>query len=417
MAYFLSENDRRVLGEMFAWWRRFNTNTKVGGRSDQIDHEEFPAPEVYVAYSPSGGIPGRVGTVPGSEICDIYQISFTDGDPEQPELVQINPLTQRVYNISARSIGGRDPILVIRDKLGQWIVQSQSGDGSEPGTGTAPEDEPSGACNLAKLKTTDCIKVSTGLEDFYLRWDGTGWTSADVFNYGYSSGIFRAQWNSDTGLLDLFLNSLRLMNCVNGCYTGGPLTGHGSQTAGGDCEGDVFTVCLACHCCPDPLWDGDNWYCVSTAGTGTTDCEPLYVTEALACDVTICSGPYGSYAAAAAVCIPIGPADATCQSHLFTNATITITNKTGDCTCLNDTLTAGVQGTDSASWSSAGCANTGAISLTCSGGNYVLTVAGSNTITLTGTNSSPILLQYDITMTAMGTNFCTGTFTLTITDP
>ncbi len=340
-AYFLSESDRKALGELFSWWKNTNENTpKVN--SHKIEHEEMQAPEVYVAYSPSGGISGRVGLVPGSEICDVYQIDFTDGDPTTPTLVQLSPLSQRVYNLSPASISGADPILIIRDKLGRWIVASapsSSGGAGEPGTGTATEDEPSGACNLAKLKTSDCIKIRTGLVDYYLEYDGSGWTSSKTFAWSGGSGVFRAEWNSNTGLLDLKLGGTRLMNCGNGCYTGGPLTGHGDQTAGGICGGDVFTVCMECHCCVDPLYTGDGYYCVNVSGTGTAtaDCEPLYVNDARACLVTICSGRYATYEEAALNCtMPQVTVDCGTVNEVMPWV---ITNKSGTCTCAPDSGT------------------------------------------------------------------------------
>lgn len=335
MAYFLSDSDLNTLNALLAWWRKSVNNPRFNNQVNYSEIDRHQTAEIYVAKTPSGGMPACTGlTTPGSAICDIYTIDFTSGDPTTPTLVALNDTDQRVYNVFPSAFGGGDLALIGKDKAGRWVILSGSaGDGAEtPGSGTGPEDEPiAGGCNLAKLKTTDCIKVSTAGDDYYLSHDGTGWTSDKTLNWVGGTGVFRAEWNSSTGLLDLKLGGLRMMNCGNGCYTGGPLTGHDNGQSSGRCEGDVFTVCLSCHCCLDPLWDGDAYYCVNVSGTGTAsnDCEPLYVPLALACDVLICSRPYADYNSAAAVCGDIVTACGTANRIV----PWVITDKLGTCTC------------------------------------------------------------------------------------
>jgi hypothetical protein len=86
-----------------------------------------PAPDTYIAWPPSGGIPALTLTgdagpdggadLPGSATCDIYKIDTSD----TPELVAISGLDKTVYNLSEMKVPQRW-ILVTRTKGGQWIV-------------------------------------------------------------------------------------------------------------------------------------------------------------------------------------------------------------------------------------------------------------------------------------------------------
>ena len=83
-------------------------------------------PEVYLALAPSGGIPAAGGTgtadVLSSADCDIYQIIRSN--PTQ--LVKVNTLFKKVYNISSSDISGGSLITVVRDKFGTWVAVPES---------------------------------------------------------------------------------------------------------------------------------------------------------------------------------------------------------------------------------------------------------------------------------------------------
>lgn len=396
--FVLSKSDRDILQQVVRWWRKRVENAGRGGGADQRDHEEFPAPEVYAAKTVLP-IPARDGTTPGTEMADIYAISLTNGNAELPTLVPVTPLNQRVYNLSSQEIPAERYPIVWRDKFGRWLTMGTGEENDEPGTGTQSY---SSCESIAKIKTTDCVVVRTGLKNYYLRHDGSGWTSAETFDWGTGSGVFRFEWNADTGLADLLLGGLRLLNCGAGCYSGGPLTGHGSNLDN-SCNGVAFTVCVECHCCPDPMWNGDAWYCVKTGvgvGTGADQCEPLFVTEALACSVEICSGPYPSYEAAAAVC-----GQGTCDPGPFQ---LTMTGWVDDAAWMNDTWAAGYGGYDF-DVAQLPVLQGPVIDLTCTDGVYSLEIKDTDktnisslcdpediTVVGTITNSSPLTIQFSI---------------------
>ena len=214
---------------------------------------------------------------------------------------------------------------------------------------------------------------------------------------------------------------------TGGRFTGGPRNGFTGGTAPDPCEPNAFTVVVECSCCPIDGWQGDGWYCILDTGEQCGDlenaCVELLEAEGDHCDdedaVTICSGPYASQEECEGACVTLGPADPTCLGHVFTNATATISNKTGDCSCIPDTIAAGTQGTDAATFpiTNPPCGANGGIFLSCSGGNYNLAVGSTDSVTLVGVSASPFALVYDVDMSASGLNPCTGTFRVTITDP
>lgn len=127
-----SEVDPRELREMLAWFRQQRQR-----RPDpyQHDHEEHPAPEVYIARTSSSGIPALsqgalTGTgsldwqddVPGWAECDIFRVvpnSVTGFSMER-----VDGLTRTVFNLSNSAVPGNSWITLKRDKAGTWIASS-----------------------------------------------------------------------------------------------------------------------------------------------------------------------------------------------------------------------------------------------------------------------------------------------------
>lgn len=311
----LSESDYEKLQQLFERERRRQGNPR--SRSPHSDEIDFLPPEVYVARVPTGGIAptsAGTGTGTGDDIegvdCDIYRMVFT-GD-HTGRLVSAN-FQRTVYNpFIARVPAGW--ALVARDKYGIWYCSaSNAGDDDEPPVDlTGPGG---GSCSLARIKTTDCI-LATGPLNAVTMTGGGPWTSTGFKYLDVTDGTIVATWNTTTGFLDVTVDGMILMNCGNGCYTGGPLTGHvrsGTDTTD-VCEGEVFTVCLTCTCCPTGIWDGPGWYCVNVltdgTGTGTTAgyCEALELNDSHKCDpdIIICSGRYNTQAEAEAAC-GLGP--------------------------------------------------------------------------------------------------------------
>lgn len=337
-----------------------------------IEDEEHPGSEIYVACTPSTGLPALTqdvgtststtscgeGDKPGSATCKIFRlIQGSSGYL----LYEVSQLTRVVYNLSANAIGAHEWILVAKDKFGHWYAVTPGGCGlqyrticdtgylfrqvsedcgvtwvdddylgvrcdqpgtgtDEGGTGTAPEgdDGPgAGNCYLAVLDSDDCVEF-VGPENIVIgRWDGSGWTGDDPLEYcgGSLSGTPRLWF--DGGILHLSIGGAELLGCGDGCWTGGPLTGHECPgTDDGPCTGQTFTVCVRCACCPAEGYAGPGWYCISSGtGTSAADCTPVFVLgDGDQCDaeLVICSGPYDSEAEAAAVCDPL-VSDAICD--------------------------------------------------------------------------------------------------------
>lgn len=337
--FFLTDSDRRALQTLIDRERRGIRNTT--GRANDgggIEDQEQQGPEVYVALVPAGGIPARVGIVPGSAVCTIYQIhEEVVGTGIEAELTPITGTTRKVWNLSLSAIDGGEYVPVHRDKFGSWLASASTattGTGTGTGTGDGPpvDDVPGGgACVLARLKSTDCLLATSPDGEVELKISGSAnWLSTDELPYfgATQSGIVRF-WYAE-GRIHLSVGGLELLWCGDGCFTGGPLTGHtrtGTDTTG-DCEGEVFTVCVVCQCCSICGWEGAGWYCVrsvaSTTGTSSycpptgtdcpvtgtggiySDCRPVELLDEDRCDDTIeiCSGPYATEADANEACLP-----------------------------------------------------------------------------------------------------------------
>lgn len=175
-------------------------------------------------------------------------------------------------------------------------------------------------------------------------------------------------------------------------------------------------------CCDIAGWAGPGWYCVEDGGG---DCNTVVeLTEDDRCDtgIAICSGPYDSEADAEAECTGDPPPDLTCQSHSFSNATATVSDQTGTCTCIPAGLTRTAQGTDSCTFavpgphSCPGPVDANFVTLACVGGNYVVS-APHFTVSYLSFTASPFSLVVLLTDNSIPLLTCSGTLKVTITDP
>lgn len=119
----LTPKDKRVLQELI---RREKRQRGSIARPGPLELSHPQSPEVFVALTPSGGIPALTestdtGTAfgaldaPGSAECQVYRL-------DESELLEaVDGLTHVVYNLSSESIPGNKWILVIRDKFGTWF--------------------------------------------------------------------------------------------------------------------------------------------------------------------------------------------------------------------------------------------------------------------------------------------------------
>lgn len=120
-----SDKDVAVIKDLVQWWKSQRANTVNRPRTDVT--EDWPAPEMYIARAPVGGIPALVrndtGTliadltddVPGSAVCQVYRL-------EEGEVVQVSDLKKTVYNLLPVAIPARAWLTIMRDKFGDWYA-------------------------------------------------------------------------------------------------------------------------------------------------------------------------------------------------------------------------------------------------------------------------------------------------------
>lgn len=125
---FLTEDDRQILLLMVDDYKQRRVNAP--GHSF-VEAEDSHAPECYIAWPPSGGIPAltAVGAVgpdggndqPGSATCSIYIIN----DMGTAELQPIASFDRTVYNLSESKIP-QQWIAVQRTKYGKWVAVTRN---------------------------------------------------------------------------------------------------------------------------------------------------------------------------------------------------------------------------------------------------------------------------------------------------
>lgn len=109
---YLGPEDLALMREMVAW---FKSLPRKGSARDFAD-DTHQAPEVYIAYLPDG-IEGASGARPGHARANIYRIA-------NGRLLDTGS-QKDVYNLTDALPEGYKS--VVRDKFGNWIVQSGGG--------------------------------------------------------------------------------------------------------------------------------------------------------------------------------------------------------------------------------------------------------------------------------------------------
>jgi len=159
-----TESEANVLRKMITEYRR--SGRKLTWLNDDDD---LFAPEVYVAKTPSGGIPALSGSITGSAVCTIYKMdpytgTGTGSGEDVLELVQAG-FDETVHNVSDIAIPGESYKIVWRDKFGDWVTET-----------------PDCPCTICEIYSTDF--TSDPLSDF----TSTGWTYDGSNLYAYTSG-------------------------------------------------------------------------------------------------------------------------------------------------------------------------------------------------------------------------------------
>lgn len=141
--YGLTEKDREQVQLLISDFERLPPQ-RPGRSAPSDDHQ---APEVYVAKTPSTGIPPLIEGVgtgtgtgsgcdydePGYAECVIYRVLPPTGTGSHDCDLHLEPvgITRQVLNLSGRYVPADSWTLVIRDKWGSWFVPSSSGAAGE----------------------------------------------------------------------------------------------------------------------------------------------------------------------------------------------------------------------------------------------------------------------------------------------
>lgn len=173
-----------------------------------------------------------------------------------------------------------------------------------------------------------------------------------------------------------------------------------------ECETDPADCCDS-----NPGYTTAGWYCVE--GTGCTN----YAADPGAGPVLL-SGPYASEALCDAGCGEPPPVSTSCCADpLPATLTATVTNKTGDCTCVSNSFT--LTNSGGSQWfpdsPPNGCDTSGCLYLECSGGTWSFSTDSCITTpaTLVSVSCDPFEVVFDVTA---ATDLCTGSFRVTITE-
>lgn len=119
--FVLDENDR----QLFIWMLDEERNRNRGSvppANQTPEVRQTQSPECYVALTPSGGIPARSGTTPGTANCNIYQLKLNQST-NQVELVAIPQFVQKVYNVSGRAAPANIYFVLRREKYGVFVYE------------------------------------------------------------------------------------------------------------------------------------------------------------------------------------------------------------------------------------------------------------------------------------------------------
>lgn len=157
--YLLSEEDRAALREML---RDFQSRMPTAGFGGQ-DWDDTAAPELYVARTPSGGIPGlteQAGTgvvdQPGRAECDVYRLT---PNGSLFELIPVPGLKRTVNNLSTTAATADVWANVARDKYGAWWLlggaTAAAGDAWTVAVPTAGSDAAGYTCKKVVMLTAN----------------------------------------------------------------------------------------------------------------------------------------------------------------------------------------------------------------------------------------------------------------------
>lgn len=205
--YLPDENDRKLLKEMLLWFANDRANTTNRLRTEEPD---IQAPEVYLAMTPAGGIPGLVKTTgtgsiedvtAGSAVCEMWRLSFVNN--------HLHPLgfSKTVWNLSTTAVAGGTPVLVVRDKPGIWYATAPGTSGG--GGSLTVEDEDANTVT----SVTDLVFQGNGSVQPTVTPNGGTGTANVTYNVS-DGGTGDLQFCDNVVGTDALFNALDLMSAL-----------------------------------------------------------------------------------------------------------------------------------------------------------------------------------------------------------
>lgn len=304
--YGLSATDRGLLQSLLAAYRRNRLPMAPAAPPSEPRDYDPPAPEVYLVYTPPGGIPAGAllgtgtglpgGITTGTGTTDTGDDSFGSAVCRvfHPVGEDANPIWKgqsvRVYNVGTLPIDGSSWVIAVREKWGKWLALmpavTTGGSGGGQGGGTGQE-----LCGwLSGLTTEDCLEyeitaahglcstipipqVGTLSSASATTWTGPGTTATgtgtdDTFTTALLTGqlTFSKPEGSDPSL-SLTDGTTTYTFDYRGCVGGKAVFSGGGPKVCPDLTGTGVAAADACN----------NYFLV------TVSCVPCYYTVQTAC--------------------------------------------------------------------------------------------------------------------------------------
>jgi hypothetical protein len=263
-------------------------------------------------------VPGPMVGSPNLYVSYVEQVVSSSQAPRDRELCLVNDLTG----------GGLAPGFYICRLVTSYTYSGTTYPvyAAVGATQDVPVDD---YCTLAGMQQSDCLLVVGPYGSVTLSYSGGVWTSTEEIEYPYGATVATGLlvFSFSAGSLHLTLGGMELLNCDDGCFTGGPLTGHEPQI-GGPCAGETFTLCIVCVPCGGSGQTGgsggsgsDCNMCITGSGGGTGG---NYITD------TCCGCPGGTLPQQWSLVVA-GVTDDYCVGCSPMNGTFTL-NYAGFCT-------------------------------------------------------------------------------------
>lgn len=165
--YGLTQVDYDTIRQLIQWWRGVSPALTTINRPAVELGPDSQSPQLYIARTPTNGIPGLNAHVqgtasddePGEAECEIYQVMRYQNP------VVLNPTAandRTVYNLSTDPVPGDSWVIIARDGFGSWIALITGG--GFAGRGKIAARLGDGIYSVQPIKRA-VIGTGTGIED------------------------------------------------------------------------------------------------------------------------------------------------------------------------------------------------------------------------------------------------------------